>query len=40
MDFALTDRQTHFRDRVRAFVDAKIRPRLKVYDSQLDEGER
>lgn len=40
MDFALTERQTHFRDRIRAFVDEKIRPCLCVYDAQLAEGER
>ena len=40
MDFALTDRQSHFRDRVRAFVNAKIRPRLGDYETQINEGER
>lgn len=39
MDFDLTDSQTHFRDRVQAFVDAKMRPRLGDYNKQFNEGE-
>ncbi|MBO9623034.1 MAG: acyl-CoA dehydrogenase family protein [Sphingomonas sp.] len=40
MDFTLTERETHFRDRVRAFIDAHIRPRDGEYRAQLGEGER
>ena len=28
MDFTLTERETWFRDRVKAFIDAEIRPQL------------
>lgn len=28
MDFTLTSRQVHFRDRVRAFIEARVRPRM------------
>ena len=31
MDFDLTERQAHFRDRVRAFIDEHVRPRQKDY---------
>lgn len=40
MDFTLTERETHFRDRVRAFIDARIRPRDAEFRSQLQHGER
>jgi acyl-CoA dehydrogenase len=40
MDFALTDRQAHFRDRVRAFVDEHIRPRTDDYRQQRSAGDR
>jgi alkylation response protein AidB-like acyl-CoA dehydrogenase len=40
VDFILTERQTHFRDRVRAFIDAEIRPRHADYLAQSHEGER
>jgi len=40
MDFALTDRQAHFRYRVRDFVDEHIRPRQADYKRQLDSGDR
>ena len=40
MDFALTERQAHFRDRVRAFIDEQIRPRLGDYRNQLESGDR
>ena len=40
MDFTLTDRETHWRDRVRGFIDREIRPRQAEYDAQAREGER
>ncbi|MDE2340080.1 MAG: acyl-CoA dehydrogenase, partial [Alphaproteobacteria bacterium] len=40
MDFTLTERETGFRDRVRAFMDAHIRPHEAIYHAQVSEGER
>ncbi len=40
MDFTLSDRETYFRDRVRAFIDAEIAPRQAEYDRQRTEGEK
>ncbi|GGB32814.1 acyl-CoA dehydrogenase [Sphingomonas metalli] len=40
MDFRLDERQAHFRDRVRAFIDAEIRPRDAEYHRQSQQGER
>ncbi len=40
MDFTLNERETHFRDRVKDFVDREIRPRQADYDAQEHEGER
>ncbi len=40
MDFTLSERETHFRDRVKAFIDAEIRPRQTEYDEQAHHGER
>ena len=40
MDFELTERQAHFRDRVRAFVEDEIRPRITDYTAQHHEGDR
>jgi len=40
MDFTLSERETHFRDRVRAFIDVEIRPRQAEYDEQAHHGER
>ena len=40
MDFELTQRQAHFRDRVRAFIDEQVRPRIGDYQSQLSTGDR
>lgn len=40
MDFTLSERETYFRDRVKAFIDAEIRPRQSDYDAQAHEGER
>jgi acyl-CoA dehydrogenase len=40
VDFDLTERQSFFRDRVRAFIDAEVRPRVADYKSQIDEGDR
>ncbi|MXP14835.1 acyl-CoA dehydrogenase [Altererythrobacter confluentis] len=40
MDFDLTDRQTHWRDQVRHFIDAHVRPRHGEYKQQKAEGER
>jgi alkylation response protein AidB-like acyl-CoA dehydrogenase len=40
MDFTLTERETYFRDRVKAFIDTRIRPRDGDYHAQQREGER
>lgn len=40
MDFTLTERETHYRDRVRAFMEKHVRPREADYDRQVAEGER
>ena len=40
MDFTLSDRETYHRDRVKAFIDAEIRPRDHEYHVQQREGER
>ena len=40
MDFDLTERQAFYRDRVRDFVETRIRPRNKDYKSQLNAGDR
>ena len=40
MDFTLSDRETQFRDQVKAFVEAEIRPRDAEYREQARAGER
>jgi acyl-CoA dehydrogenase len=40
MDFDLTERQAFYRDRVRAFVETRIRPRGSDYKAQLEAGDR
>ncbi|WP_423604115.1 acyl-CoA dehydrogenase family protein [Sphingomonas sp. MS122] len=40
MDFTLTERETHFRDRVKGFIDQHIAPRDADYHRQEREGER
>ena len=40
MDFTLSERETYFRDRVRAFIDQEIRPRQAEHDTQAHAGER
>ncbi|HWT12699.1 MAG TPA: acyl-CoA dehydrogenase family protein [Allosphingosinicella sp.] len=40
MDFDLTERERFYRDRVRAFVETRIRPRHKDYKAQLAAGDR
>jgi len=40
MDFALTERQARFRDRVRAFIDEHVRPRVGEYQRELASGDR
>ena len=40
MDFALSERQTHFRDRVRVFVDTRIRSAMPEYHAEAASGER
>ena len=40
MDFTLTPRETHFRDRVRAFIAAEIAPRHGEYLEQCKTGDR
>ena len=40
MDFSLTEREAFYRDRVRDFVETRIRPRNKDYKEQLAAGDR
>ncbi len=40
MDFDLTDRQRHWRDRVRHFIEAHVRPRMKDYKAEQATGGR
>jgi alkylation response protein AidB-like acyl-CoA dehydrogenase len=40
MDFDLTDRQTHWRDRVRDFIERKVRPAVPTYYEQDAAGDR
>jgi acyl-CoA dehydrogenase len=40
MDFTLNERETHFRDRVRAFIDQYIAPRQDDYYADLKAGDR
>jgi hypothetical protein len=40
MDFDLTERQAFYRDRVKAFIETRIRPRHADYKTQLNEGDR
>ncbi|MFN3725512.1 MAG: acyl-CoA dehydrogenase family protein [Allosphingosinicella sp.] len=40
MDFSLTEREAHYRDRVRDFVETRIRPRKADYKKQLGHGDR
>jgi alkylation response protein AidB-like acyl-CoA dehydrogenase len=35
MDFSLTDRQSHWRDRVRAFMEANVYPNQETYNQQM-----
>src|SRR3954471_9842157 len=40
MDFDLTERQAFYRDRVKDFIETRIRPRVGDYKAQLAEGDR
>jgi acyl-CoA dehydrogenase len=40
VDFDLTDRQAHFRNRVREFIDAHVWPRQKDYYAEIGQGDR
>ena len=40
MDFTLNDRQTHWRDRVRGFIEDHVRPAVPTYETQQREGSR
>src|SRR5438094_4134564 len=40
MDFSIGPAETQWRDRVRAFMDERVRPRIGDYDVQQREGER
>jgi alkylation response protein AidB-like acyl-CoA dehydrogenase len=40
LDFELSERQRHYRDRVRDFIAAEIQPRVKDFYQQRDTGER
>ena len=40
MDFSLTEREAFFRDRVRDFIESRIRPRITDYYAGRDAGDR
>lgn len=40
MDFTLTERETYFRDRVKSFIDTRIRPRNDEYKKEAYSGDR
>ncbi|MGH6696826.1 acyl-CoA dehydrogenase family protein [Sphingopyxis sp.] len=40
MDFDLTDRQVYWRDRVRDFIERKVRPAVPTYEKQDKAGDR
>ncbi len=40
MDFSLGTAETEWRDRVRAFMDEQVRPRIRFYEAQQSQGER
>ncbi|HEY6916217.1 MAG TPA: acyl-CoA dehydrogenase family protein [Allosphingosinicella sp.] len=40
MDFTLTEREAFYRDRVRQFIETRIRPRIGDYKKQLETGDR
>ena len=40
MDFTLSERETHFRDRVRTFIDQHIVPRQADYYADIKDGDR
>ena len=40
MDFDLTERQAFFRDRVKAFIDEHVRPRVGEYHREISTGDR
>jgi alkylation response protein AidB-like acyl-CoA dehydrogenase len=40
MDFSLGPAETEWRDRVRAFMDEQVRPRVRFYEAQQSQGER
>jgi len=40
MDFTLSERETYFRDRVKGFIDARIRPRHADYHAEAHSGDR
>jgi len=40
MDFSVSERQKHWRDRIRAFMDAHVYPAVETYARQNAEGER
>jgi acyl-CoA dehydrogenase len=40
MDFSLTEREAYYRDRVRDFIETRIRPRNGDYKAQLAAGDR
>ena len=40
MNFSMSERQKHWRDRVVAFMEAHVYPAVETYDRQDAEGER
>ncbi|WP_343343422.1 acyl-CoA dehydrogenase family protein [Sphingomicrobium sp. XHP0239] len=40
MDFDLTEKQAHFRGRVREFINEHVRPRVADYHAQIADGDR
>lgn len=40
MDFTLTDREHHFRDRVREFMKVEVRPQIETVENEIASGDR
>jgi acyl-CoA dehydrogenase len=40
LDFDLTERQAFFRDKVRGFIDERVRPRVAEYHAEIASGDR
>ena len=40
MDFDLTERQSHWRDRIRNFIEDNVRPAVPDVQAEMAEGDR